>query len=230
MSKNNFNKINIRSKKNLTDAIEKYGFVPFFTNSIEGFSIEEHVSQDLWWNGADGWKVWEWKGPIIKEFKCAYGKFFDKKAVFVSKDWFYDFANYRRDGYDFEARFDDGLASYREKELYDLIKENEPITSKRLKEIGNYKKGGKVGFETLITKLQEKCYIVTSDFVYLRDKNGNPYGWGVAEYSTPERFFGKTFASRVYKRSPEKSYERLFNHLREVLPDADDEEIKRLLR
>ena len=210
MSNNNFNKINIRTKKNLTDAIEKFGFVPFFTNSIDGFSIEEHVSQDLWWNGVDGWKVWEWKGPIIKELKCAYGKFFDKKAVFISKDWFYDFANYRRDGYDFDARFDDGLASYREKELYDLIKENEPITSKKLKEICNYKKGGKVGFETLITKLQEKCYILTSDFVYLRDKNGNPYGWGVAEYSTPEKFFGKTFVSKVYK--------------------ADEEDIKRLLK
>lgn len=230
MSKLNFNKINIRTKKNLTDAIEKYGFVPFFTNSVDDFSIEEHVSQDLWWNGADGWKVWEWKGPIIKELKCAYGKFFDKKAVFVSKDWFYDFANYRRDGYDFDARFDDGLASYREKELYDLIKENEPITSKKLKEIGNYKKGGKVGFETLITKLQEKCYIITSDFVYLRDKNGNPYGWGVAEYSTPEKFFGKTFASKVYKRSPEKSYERIFNHLQDILPNADEEDIKRLLK
>ena len=230
MSQRDFNKINIRTKKNLTDAIEKFGFVPFFTNSVDGFSIEEHVSQDLWWNGADGWKVWEWKGPIIKELKCAYGKFFDKKAVFVSKDWFYDFANYRRDGYDFDARFDDGLASYREKELYDLIKENEPITSKKLKEIGNYKKGGKVGFETLITKLQEKCYIITSDFVYLRDKNGNPYGWGVADYSTPEKFFGKTFASKVYKRSPEKSYERVFNHLQDILPNVDEEDIKRLLK
>ena len=230
MSQSDFNKINIRTKKNLTDAIEKFGFVPFFTNSIDGFSIEEHVMQDLWWNGADGWKVWEWKGPIIKELKCAYGKFFDKKAVFISKDWFYDFANYRRDGYDFDARFDDGLASYREKELYDLIKENEPITSKKLKVIGNYKKGGKVGFETLITKLQEKCYIITSDFVYLRDKNGNPYGWGVAEYSTPEKFFGKTFASKVYKRSPEKSYERIFNHLQDILPNADEKDIKRLLK
>ena len=230
MSKNDFNKINIRTKKNLTDAIEKFGFVPFFTNSVDGFSIEEHVSEDLWWNGADGWKVWEWKGPIIKELKCAYGKFFDKKAVFVSKDWYYDFANYRRDGYDFDARFDDGLASYREKELYDLIKENEPITSKKLKEIGNYKKGGKVGFEILITKLQERCYIITSDFVYLRDKNGNSYGWGVAEYSTPENFFGKAFASKVYKRTPEKSYERIFNYLQEILPEADDEEIERLLK
>lgn len=222
-------KIYIKTKKNLTDAIEKYGFVPFFANSIEGFSIEENVSDDLWWHGKDGWKVWEWKGPIIKEMKCAYGKFFDKKAVFISKDWFYDFANYRRDGYDFDARFDDGLASYRESELYNLIKENEPIISKKLKEIGDYKKGGKIGFETLITKLQEKCYIVTSDFVYLRDKHGNPYGWGVAEYSTAEKFFGKSFSSKAYKRTPEKSYQRIFNHLKEMLPDVSEDAIKKIL-
>lgn len=222
-------KIKIRTKKNLIDAISKYGFVPFFVNDIEGFSIEENVADNIWWNGSDGWKVWEWKGPIIRELKCAYGKFFGKKAVYISKEWFYDFANYRRDGYDFDARYDDGLVSHRESELYNLIKKNEPITSKRLKEIGNYKKGGKVGFETLITKLQERCYILSSDFIYLRDKEGNPYGWGVAEYSTPEQFFGKTFANKVYKRSPEESYKRLYKHLKEMLPDANEGQIKKIL-
>lgn len=88
-------KINIKTKKNIIDAINKYGFVPFFANDIEGFSIEENVADNIWWNGADGWKVWEWKGPIIKELKCAYGKFIGKKAVFISKEWFYYFANLR---------------------------------------------------------------------------------------------------------------------------------------
>ena len=222
-------KIKIKTKKDITDAITKYGFVPFFANEIEGFSIEENVAENIWWNGADGWKVWEWKGPVIKELKCAYGKFIGKKAVFVSKDWFYDFANYRRDGYDFDARFNDGLASHRENELYNLIKQHEPITSKELKAIGNYKKGGKVGFEMLITKLQEKCYIINSDFVYLRDKYGNPYGWGIAQYSTPEIFYGKTFETKVYKRTPEDSYKMLYNHLREMLPNASEEQIKKIL-
>ena len=222
-------KIYIRNKKNLIDAIDKYGFVPFFSNSIEGFSIEENVSDDLWWHGKYGWKVWEWKGELIKGTKCAYGKFFDKKAVFISKDWFYDFANYRRNGYDFDARYDDGLASYKENDLYSLISDNAPILSKKLKELGNYKKGGKVGFETLITKLQEKCYVITNDFVYLKDKNGNDYGWGVAEYTTPEKFYGKAFASRVYKRTPEMSYERILNHLSDILPNVSDKELIRIL-
>lgn len=222
-------KIYIKNKKNITDAINKYGFLPFFSNYIDGFSIEENVSENIWWKGSDGWKVWEWKGPIIKEMKCAYGKFFDKKATFVSKEWFYDLANYRRDGYDFDARYDDGLSTSREKALYDLINENAPITSKRLKELGGYTKNGKKGFDTQITKLQEKCYIIISDFVYLRNKYGYPYGWGIAEYSTPEKFFGKSFTKNVYKREPEKSYERLFKHLRNILQNATDEGIKRIL-
>jgi hypothetical protein len=223
-------KIYIKTKKNLIDAINKYGFVPFFANRIRGFSIEENVSEDIWWNGKDGWKVWEWKGPIINEIHCAYGKFFNNKAVFISKEWFYDFANYRRDGYDFDARYDDGLVSRREKELYNLIYENEPVISKKLKQLGNYKKGGKVGFETLITHLQESCYVLTSDFTYLKDKNGNDYGWGVAEYSTPEKFFGKSFLNKVYKRTPEESYKKLFAHLKSILPNATDDEIKRILK
>ena len=35
--------------------------------------------------------------------KVAYGKFFDKKAGFISLEWLPYFANYRRSGYDFDA-------------------------------------------------------------------------------------------------------------------------------
>ena len=33
----------IKSKDDLKNAVEKYGFLPFFENSIEGFSIDEHI-------------------------------------------------------------------------------------------------------------------------------------------------------------------------------------------
>lgn len=39
----------------------------------------------------------------------------------MSREWIPDFANFRRDGYDFDARWDDGLASYKDKELYETI-------------------------------------------------------------------------------------------------------------
>lgn len=216
----------------LEDLIDEAGFVPFFTNEIDGFSIEEHIGKGCWYNDGDNgfWPAWEWKGPVINDMKCAYGKFLNGKAMYVSAKFFPDFANYRRDGYDFDARYDDGLASFYDKELYDLLSANAPVMSKKLKKLGDYGKGGKKGFDTMITRLQKQCYVVTSDFRYETDRFGNAYGWGVAEYSTPEEFLGKKFTSNVYKRSPEESYERLMKHFVKILPNADIADIRKILK
>ena len=98
----------IKTKQDLVDAVERCGFLPLFENSIPGFSVEENVDPAIWFGSEEG--PWEWKGPVIRETGCAYGKFFEQKAAFISREWFPDFANYRRDGYDFDARYDDGLA------------------------------------------------------------------------------------------------------------------------
>lgn len=217
----------IRTKDDLIRAVNDLGFVPFFRNSIEGFSIEEHIDPKLWFGDEEG--PWEWKGPVIRETGCAYGKFFEKKAVYISKEWFPDFANYRRDGYDFDARFDDELASYQDKRLFDLVDANAPILSKNLKQLGNYRKGGNKGFDTVITRLQAECYVIISNFTYLTDKRGQEYGWGVAEYSTPERFMGSEFTRRVYQRTPEESYERIYDHLKKMLPNAAETRLKKIL-
>ncbi|MCR5652908.1 MAG: hypothetical protein K6F88_03815 [Ruminococcus sp.] len=221
----------IRSKSDLINVIDEYGFLPFFENSIEGFSIEEHTAPECWWHSDTGeWSAWEWKGPVIRETGCAYGKFFEKKACYVSPEWFWNLANYRRDGYDFDARFDDGLAPYKDKRLYELISENAPILSKKLKDIGNYKKGGNKGFDTIISRLQSQCYVVISDFVYMRDKHGNSYGWGVAEYSTPEKFMSQSFSRNVYKRSPKESYERILEHFSKLFPNEDIAKLKKFIK
>ena len=227
-----FGKFIIKSKRDLIEALNEYGFIPFFQNSIEGFSVEEHVSPECWYNdlGDSFWPAWEWKGPVIRETGCAYGKFFEKKACYISPEWFPDFANYRRDGYDFDARYDDGLAPYKDKLLYDLVGSNAPILSKKLKELGNYRKGGNKGFDTIMNRLQAQCYVVIGNFVYLRDKYGEPYGWGVAEYSTPEAVMGDGFTERVYSRPPEESYEKLMEHFCRLFPNEDIKVIKKFIK
>ena len=221
----------IDSKADLIAAVDEFGFLPFFTNSIEGFSIEEHITWDCWYHSGDGsWPAWEWKGPVIRETGCAYGKFFEKKACYVSPEWFIELANYRRDGYDFDARYDDGLAPMKDKRLYDLIDGGAPILSKKLKELGNYRKGGEKGFDTIINRLQAQCYVLISDFVYMKDRYGEPYGWGVAEYSTPEKLMGESFSRAVYRHSPQESYERILGHLKDLFPDTDEAVLKRFLK
>ncbi len=222
----------IGSMDELIEAIDRLGFVPFFMNEIEGFSIEEHIAPGCWYDdGDDGfWPAWEWKGPVISSMKCAYGKFLRNKAMYVCPKWFPDFANYRRDGYDFDARYDDGLASFHDKELFELLDAKAPVMSKNLKQIGDYGKNGKKGFDTMITRLQKQCYVVISNFRYSTDRYGNAYGWGVAEYSTPEKFLGRKFTDKVYKRTPEESFDRITAHLQKVLPDAGINEIIKIIK
>lgn len=226
----------VRSMDDLIEAIREYGIVPYFTNDIPGFSLEERCDPRVLWSDT-GDDTWSWKGPVIQTAHCAYGKFFFKKAAYVSEEMFLDLANYRRDGYDFDARWDDGLAKYADKELYDLIESKAPVLSKELRQSGGYayngrwqKVEGKKGFDTSITRLQEQCYVIVSDFVYTLDKHGMPKGWGVAEYNTPEKWFGERFSERVYQRSPEEAYERLFDRMREYFPDAPEKTLKKALK
>lgn len=218
----------IRQKEDLITAVQEFGIVPLFQNSIPGFSVEEHVSPEAWFSAEEG--VWEWKGPVIREAGCAYGKLFEKKAAFVRLDLYTELANLRRDGYDFDARFDDGLASYEERRLYELLADRSPICSKELKQQGNYGKEGNKGFESLILRLQSQGYVIISDFVYSLNRKGIPYGWGLAEYATPEQHFGSAFLDTVYRHSPEASFMYLMSHMRVLLPEVPEKKLERLLR
>lgn len=217
----------VKTEQDLRDAVGEFGFVPLFANTIPGFSVEEHAHPSVWFSSDEG--VWEWKGPVIRATGCAYGKFSRGKAVFVSKEWFSDLANYRRDGYDFDARYDDGLAPFREKELFDLLDANAPVLSRHLKAIGGYGKDGKKDFDLLVNRLQGQCYVLISDFVYDTDRKGKAYGWGVAEYSTPEKFFGPSFRATVYTRTPEESRDRILEHLAHLLPGVSGKTLKKWL-
>ncbi len=219
---------NIQSRQDLESAVETFGIVPLFANSIPGFSVEEHVSPEVWFTDQEG--VWEWKGPVIRNTGCAYGKLLEKKAVFMRRDLYAELANLRRDGYDFDARFDDGLASFGDRDLYDLVAGYGPIRSGALKRMGNYGKAGNKGFDTRMNRLQGQCYLLISDFAYDIDRYGRPFGWGAAVYATPEQTLGDAFCRSVYRHSCEESYHLLLEHLTQLLPGATQAQLDRLLR
>ena len=212
----------------MLSAVERLGILPLFKNSLKGFSVEEHVDPAVWFTDVPG--PWEWKGPVIRESGCAYGKLFEGKAAFVRRDLYRELANYRRDGYDFDARWDDGLAQRREKELYELVEANGPVVSRALKGIGGFGgKDGKPWFEPVMLRLQHGCYVLTSDFVYAKTRLGKPYGWGLAEYATPEQSMGAEFSDSVYKNSPEQSRSILLAWLKTLFPFTEERVLLRFL-
>ncbi len=214
----------IRCAEDMILLTEKWGFLPLFRNKIPGFSVEEHTPAELWFTDIDG--PWEWKGPCARSQRCLYGKFFGGRAGFVSTEWFADFANYRRDGFDFDSRYDCGMASHKDMNIYGTVDRYGTLLSKKLKSLcGFTKAGGEKGFDGAITRLQMQTYICIADFEYMVDKYGRQYGWGVARYSTPENLFGYEFATSAYSREPKDSMQKIADHLKKVFPDVSERNI-----
>lgn len=209
--------------------VKKYGLLPMFENQIAGFSIEEHTPRSFWFaENTDG--PWEWKGPVIRQTRAAYGKFFRNKAGYITPELYLDFANYRRDGYDFDARYDDGLASHTDLLIYTaLLEHGSLLTGEWRQESGFAGKEKKGAFESAVTRLQMQGYVVVTDFEYAKDKSGKTYGWGVARYSTPEAQFGSAFTEHVYQRAPQESKELLLETLRNLCPRANEKDILKMI-
>lgn len=224
----------IQSQSDLENRIESLGFLPMFRNSIPGFSIEEMVDPNLWFNpDTDG--PWEWKGPIVRSQRCAYGKFFGNKACYIARRLFPDFINVRRSTSTPSALTDEfGLS---QRAVLEAVGQLDAVRSDELKKaLGAIRPRKRTAFDPvdtmaippaclaksrtridkLLSELMMQTRIVISDFEYLHSRTGKPYGWGLACYSTPESFFGAE-AIDCAGKTPAQSSAYLMNILTETV-------------
>lgn len=216
----------IYSAAGLTAYIQEVGFLPLLAGDIRGFSAEEVVADDCRYvvfpDGGWDWPLWKWKGSIVTEGGCVYGKFFDKKAGFISREWWPDFYNYRRSKHPKPA---EGTI---EETILVTLRENDSLITRELRAACGFD-GPKMRskFDAYVTRLQMGCYIVTEDFVYPTDRHGRQYGWGWSLLTTPESLYGREFCESLH--TPEESCRRLMTYLRTLLPEATDRQIQKLV-
>ena len=219
----------ITSAMELEALVQQMGFLSFFLCPLPNFSIEEFTPSRYWFvEGVEG--PWEWRMELARRGVVAYGKLFSKKAGLVSREWHPDLANYRRNGYDFDSRYEEGLASYREKRIMDVLLREGPTLSKDLKRLAGFGGDGLKGFDTVITNLQMQTYITVHSFEYACDKHGRPYGWGIARYAATEDVLGADATQGAYHRDPEESRARIIHHLGLLCPDAFDDDLAKFIR
>ncbi len=216
----------IYSATGMIELIQKIGFLPLLDSGIDSFSAEDIVDEDCRYvtfpEGGWDWPLWKWKGEIVTEMSCMYGKFFNKKAGFISQEWWPDFCNYRRSKY---PRPDDESI---EGTILDTIQTTGSIITKELRTACGFTgKGMRSKFDGYLTRLEMASYIVTEDFVYPRDKHNREYGWGWSLLNTPEALYGKDVCK--CSRSPEESYQRILDHLRRILPEATDKQLNKMI-
>lgn len=216
----------IYNSAQLIECIQQVGFLPLLDSGIVGYSAEEMVAEDCRYvtfpDGGWDWPLWKWKGPIVTESNCMYGKFFNKKAGFVSREWWADLCNYRRSQHPAPepGTIEDAILA--------TLNEHGSLITRQLRTLCGFT-GPKMRsrFDAIITRLQMGCYIVTEDFVYPRDRHNHEYGWGWSLLTTPEQLYGSEACQ--CPRSPEDSLQRMLTHLRTILPQAEEKALKRIL-
>ena len=196
----------------LISLVRTIGFLPLFSNDIPGFSVEERVPAYVWWTGDEATDPWEWRMILARDPDIAYGKFFNKAAGFISKSFFPTFANYRRNGYDFDALFEDELASYRAKKVMDVFDPDDEAVGKELmsyevKELAAVD----TNFQGTLTGLQMQTYLILSDFHQRKNKKGQTYGWHIAAVETPKTKWGREFVTSAYTEDPMESWNKINN-------------------
>ena len=220
------NKIEIHSCPEMMDYIQEVGLLPLLNSGIPGYSAEDIVSEECRYvvfpDGGWDWPLWKWKGQIVAEGNCVYGKFFAGKAGFVSREWWPDLYNYRR------SKSQEPEEGTIEDAILQTLHENGSMITRELRAACGFTgKNMRSKFDGYITRLQGACRIVTEDFIYPTDKHGREYGWGWALLSLPEQLLGRE-ACRC-DRTPEESYARLHDHLRALLPQATERQIEKMI-
>lgn len=216
----------IDSQESLEKAAVTLGILPFFPNNVKGLSVEEMCKPGLLFGGNYDEGCWEWKGPVIRRGTTAYGKFFNRKAGFISLELLPHFLNFRRVAYPIKE-------ASTEEMVLEIIRENDSLTSTELKKLifSDYertqwdelplmksqtniegKRERRKSLEGPLQRLQMGGWIIISDFEYKITKKGERYGWGVARYSTPENVFGDMINMNT-KFTPQESKEIILHEI-----------------
>jgi hypothetical protein len=203
----------LRSADDLRALVDRVGLIPLFHSGAEGFSVQALTPEEYWFkDGVEG--PWEWREQLAASGEVAYAKFFSGKAGFVSLSIYPHFANMRREGYDFDARVEDGLVNARDRKLHALI-EGGISLSHELRKAYTDK-----GYEAALSRLQMRAYVTVAGFTRRLDRYGMPYGWGISNYRTAEDWFGD-LPTRAYDYEPEQSRAVILDHLAPYITRAE---------
>ncbi len=186
----------------LEDLIARWGFLPFFRNTAEGFSIQDVMDEERVFNdGSDC--AWKWKSAIISHGDCVYGKFFaDGRAGYIHLRWLPDFMNWRRARYPIEAFPEEA------RHILEVLRLHESMSSRLLKRECGFTLGRRkrklpdptnptgfiretmtgADFNALISRLQVGTYVCIADFEPVSERRAES-GWTLSVFTTMEAVY-----------------------------------------
>ncbi|MCR4860045.1 MAG: MarR family transcriptional regulator [Bacteroidales bacterium] len=170
----------VRDWETMLELIHEYRIIPFFSNPISGYSIEEHTPSAFWFN-EDSLGPWDWKIDCIQNGDIAYGKFlWGGKAAFATTDVYRELANWRR-----------SLPKYApnplQQQVLDYLEEHGSVSVPEVRKLLGIKKSAA---DSLLARLQMQTRVLTGDIARIyRGADLSYSGWQRSTFCSPESLF-----------------------------------------
>ncbi len=189
-------------------AIRKLGVVPFFSNPVSGFSIEDLTPETL--------GPWDWKVDVVNSGEIVYGKFLcGGKSAFATVRWYRELMTWRRAQ---EKYRPEGM----QRMVVDAIAREGEMTTRQLRALTGLKKSA---LDALMTRLQMATQVVIGNIERVYNGPDLSYkGWQHASFCRPDDLMDIAVAD-----SAEASWEALAEHIRSLVPDLSEKVLVKLL-
>ena len=218
----------VRDPESMLDLIRQYRIVPFFSNPIPGYSIEEHTPLDCWFT-EDNLGPWDWKIDCVQSGEIAYGKFlWGGKAAFATVDVYRELMNWRRSKAAYAPTAD-------RQRILDFVDGQGSVSVSEVRKLLGIKKSAA---DALLGKLQMQTRILTGDITRVyRGPELSYAGWQRSTFCTPESLFEELdfpfpgFKPRTLKSAltPDESYAFVKDCVRAVCGDVPDRLLYKML-
>jgi len=173
---------------------------------------------------------WEWRIRVLDERNdIAYAKLFFKKSGYITKEWYPYFLSARRDGLSFDDAYTDGTISHFAKRIYDVVSTHDSIPLHTIKQVGEFSKEDKPGFDRALTELQTKMYITMCGTQQKLSQKGEAHGWSSTVFCTTERFFGEAVFDKAEKITKDAAVQKIREQILKLNPAAEDKKISKFI-
>lgn len=188
----------------------------------------EDGSPIQWHTGCPDTDPWEWRMRVLEERQdIAYGKVFFRASGYITRQWYPYFLSVRRKGETLEQAYEAGRISRTGREAYQLLLEKGPLPVHQLKEYFSKEEGKKL--EGALVELQMGMFITISGRAQKVSRQGQPYGWSSAVFSTVEDFWLKRGFEPPFI-NPEEAYEAIQRQVYRLNPCAQPRRVEGFIR
>jgi len=184
-----------------------------------------------WHTGDPETDPWEWRIRVLEERNdIAYGKFFLKKAGFITKEWYPFFLAARRGGNSFYDEYDDGNISHPAKRIYDVVADSGSLPLDGIKHIAGFGREDKSKFDRALTELQMKFFLTMCGTQMKVSQKGEEYGWSSTVFCTTEQFWGQEVFDQAALITESEAIEKITDRLLTLSPSADEKSIMKFIK